>query len=410
MLTLDRPEQRNAVSRQMNTELHDAWRRFRDDDDAFVLVLTGAGSAFCAGWDLADAAEWPMPEWDEFRRSIYELPGACGYTRKVDVFKPVIAAVNGWAVAAGLETALLADIRIVAENAVFGALERRWNIVAGDGMTVRLPLAVGYAKAMELIITGRPVDAQEALRIGLANEVVPEGRALERAVELAREIAALPQGAIRTDKETMVRNVGRTLEEQLAKRGRGNDLDVASPRLARNRRPGLQGGPRPRVAQSRALSRRSGRRAKAQRSGQRAQSPVSTSASPIAVKNGSASERARHPLGDRELSLAEPEALAVVRHQVDAGQIGLGGHAALGERRDHRVAVGVLGQLDHVHEPAPPLGPAVRAGQHEAVGVALAGGAGADRGQALAVERGDPGALGPSSASARSSCATPSAA
>jgi enoyl-CoA hydratase len=131
------------------------------------------------------------------------------------VFKPVLAAVNGWAVAAGLETALLADIRIVAENAVFGALERRWNIVAGDGMTVRLPLAVGYAKAMELIITGRPVDAEEALRIGLANEVVPEGRALERSLELGREIAALPQGAIRTDKETMVRNVGRTLEEQL---------------------------------------------------------------------------------------------------------------------------------------------------------------------------------------------------
>jgi enoyl-CoA hydratase len=219
VLTLDRPEQRNAVSRQMNADLHDAWRRFRDDDDAFVLVLTGAGSAFCAGWDLADAAEWPMPEWDEFRRSIYELPGACGYTRKVDVFKPVIAAVNGWAVAAGLETALLADIRIVAEGAVFGALERRWNIVAGDGMTVRLPLAVGYAKAMELIITGRPVDAQEALRIGLANEVVPGGRALERALELAREIAALPQGAIRSDKETMVRNVGRTLEEQLRNEG-----------------------------------------------------------------------------------------------------------------------------------------------------------------------------------------------
>jgi enoyl-CoA hydratase len=98
---------------------------------------------------------------------------------------------------------------------VFGALERRWNIVAGDGMTVRLPLVVGYARAMEMIITGRPVDAQEALRIGLANEVVPEGRALDRALDLAHEIADLPEGAIRTDKETLMRTVGHTLEEQL---------------------------------------------------------------------------------------------------------------------------------------------------------------------------------------------------
>jgi enoyl-CoA hydratase len=215
VLTYNRPHQRNAVSRQMNAELHQAWREFRDDDEAFVLVVTGEGDAFCAGWDLADAAETRMDDWDEFRRQLHNSPGDCGYSRRVDVFKPVIAAINGWAVAAGLENALLADIRIVAQNAVFGALERRWNIVAGDGMTVRLPMAVGYAKAMELIITGRPVDAAEALRIGLANEVVPEGKALERALELAHEIAALPQGAIRSDKETMVRNVGRTFEEQL---------------------------------------------------------------------------------------------------------------------------------------------------------------------------------------------------
>jgi enoyl-CoA hydratase len=215
VLTLDRPGQRNAISRQMNAELHDAWQRFRDADEEFVLVITGAGEAFCAGWDLADAAEWPQPEWDEFRRSLHTVPGVCGYTRRTDVFKPVIAAVNGWAVAAGLETALLADIRIAAENAVFGALERRWNIVAGDGMTVRLPLAVGWSRATELIITGRPVGAEEAARIGLATEVVPEGRALERALEIAQEVAALPQGAIRTDKETLLRNVGRTLEEQL---------------------------------------------------------------------------------------------------------------------------------------------------------------------------------------------------
>jgi enoyl-CoA hydratase len=215
VLTYDRPEQRNAVSREMNAELHDAWQRFRDADDAFVLVITGSGDAFCAGWDLRDASELEQPDWEEFRRSLYNTAGECGYSRRVDVFKPVIAAVNGWAVAAGLENALLADIRIVAENAVFGALERRWNIVAGDGMTVRLPLVVGYGRAMEMIITGRPVHADEALRIGLANEVVPEGKALERALELAHEIAVLPQGAIRSDKETMVRNVGRTYEEQL---------------------------------------------------------------------------------------------------------------------------------------------------------------------------------------------------
>jgi enoyl-CoA hydratase len=215
VLTYNRPEQRNAVSRQMNAELHHAWQRFRDADDEFVLVITGAGTAFCAGWDLADAAATEWTNWDEHRTHVYDSPGDCGYTRRVDVFKPVIAAVNGWAVAAGLENACLADIRIVAANAVFGALERRWNIVAGDGMTVRLPMVVGYAKAMELIITGRPVDAEEALRIGLANEVVPEGESLERALELAQEIAALPQGAIRSDKETMMRNVGRTYEEQL---------------------------------------------------------------------------------------------------------------------------------------------------------------------------------------------------
>jgi enoyl-CoA hydratase len=216
-LTYDRPEQRNAVNRKMNEELHHAWQRFRDDDDAFVLVVTGAGdSTFCAGWDLADAAALTeMPGFDEYRTSIYNSPGECGYTRKADIFKPVIAAVNGYAFAAGLETALLADIRIAAANAQFGATERRWNIVGGDGMTVRLPLVVGFARAMELIITGRRVGAEEAERIGLAHEVVPEGRALERALELAREIAALPQGAIRSDKESVMRGVGRTLEERL---------------------------------------------------------------------------------------------------------------------------------------------------------------------------------------------------
>jgi enoyl-CoA hydratase len=216
-LTYNRPAQRNAVNQSMNRELHDAWQRFRDDNDAFVLVITGAGeTTFCAGWDLQDAADLRnLGDWDAFRVSLYNSAGACGYTRKVDIFKPVIAAINGHAFAAGLETALLADIRIAAENAEFGALERRWNIVGGDGMTVRLPLVVGFAKAMELIITGRRIDVHEAHRIGLVNEVVPRGQALTRAQELAHEIAALPQGALRSDKESLIRGVGRPLEERL---------------------------------------------------------------------------------------------------------------------------------------------------------------------------------------------------
>jgi enoyl-CoA hydratase len=216
-LTFNRPHQQNAVNQTMNAELHHAWQRFRDDEEAFVLVITGAGeSAFCAGWDLQDAADLKeLGDYDSYRVSLYNSPGACGYTRKTDVFKPVIAAVNGYAFAAGLENALLADIRIAAENAEFGALERRWNIVGGDGMTVRLPLVVGFARAMELLITGRRIDAAEALAIGLVNEVVPPGQAPERARQLASDIAALPQGAIRSDKESIMRGVGRTLEERL---------------------------------------------------------------------------------------------------------------------------------------------------------------------------------------------------
>src|SRR3989440_9038051 len=216
-LTYDRPEQHIAVNRQMNTELHDAWQRFRDEEESFVLVITGAGEhAFCAGWDLQDAAELAqLGDYDAFRSSLYNSPGECGYTRRADIFKPVIAAVNGYAFAAGLEAALLADIRIGAENAEFGALERRWNIVGGDGLTVRLPLVVGYARAMELIITGRRIDAAEAREIGLVNEVVAQGQALARVQELAMQIAALPQGAIRSDKESVMRGIGRTLEERL---------------------------------------------------------------------------------------------------------------------------------------------------------------------------------------------------
>jgi enoyl-CoA hydratase len=216
-ITLNRPEKRNCINNATNLELQDAFKRFRDDKDAFVAVITGAGDkCFCAGWDLSDAAALTRtPDFDEFRTNVYNSDGACGYTRRADIFKPIIAAVNGYAFAAGLETALLADIRIGAENAEFGALERRWNIVGGDGLCVRLPLVVGYAHAMELIITGRRIDVHEAYRMALVNEIVPEGKAHERAMELARSICELPQGAIRSDKETVMRGLGHTLEERL---------------------------------------------------------------------------------------------------------------------------------------------------------------------------------------------------
>ncbi|OGK82615.1 MAG: hypothetical protein A2X53_06900 [Candidatus Rokubacteria bacterium GWA2_70_23] len=216
-ITLNRPKVHNCISQKTSEELQTAWKTFRDDDDAFVAIITGAGDrAFSAGWDLQEAAALTtLGTFDQFRVNVYNSEGYCGYSRRADIFKPIIAAVNGFCFAAGLETALLADIRIAAERAEFGCLERRWNIVAGDGLTARLPLVVGFSRAMELIITGRRIDAQEALRIGLVNEVVPDARVLERARELARSICELPQGAIRSDKECVIRGVGRTLEERL---------------------------------------------------------------------------------------------------------------------------------------------------------------------------------------------------
>jgi enoyl-CoA hydratase/carnithine racemase len=216
-ITLDRPAVHNCINSAMSAELQTAWKTFRDDDDGFVAIITGAGDrAFSTGWDLKEAAAMTsLGTFDRFRVSVYNSEGYCGYTRRVDIFKPVIAAVNGFCFAAGLETALLADIRIAAERAEFGCLERRWNIVAGDGLTARLPLVVGFARAMELLITGRRFGAEEALRIGLVTEVVPNDQVAQRAEELARSIAELPQGAIRSDKECVVRGVGRTLEERL---------------------------------------------------------------------------------------------------------------------------------------------------------------------------------------------------
>ena len=216
IITINRPEVRNCINWNTNLELQDAFKTFRDDDDAFVAIFTGAGDiAFSAGWDLKDAAALEIIEsYDQFRVACHGIDGFCGYTKRFDIFKPIIAVIPGYCYAAGLENALIADIRIASEDAKFGATERRWNIVAGDGLCVRLPIVIGYARAMELIITGRIIDVQEAYQIGLVNEIVPKEKLMERAKDLAHSICRLPQGAIRTDKESVVRGVGRTVEER----------------------------------------------------------------------------------------------------------------------------------------------------------------------------------------------------
>jgi enoyl-CoA hydratase len=227
MITINRPERMNAIGPVVSRELVDAWGRFRDDDEQLVAVLTGAGpEAFCAGADLKAAAsgflgsedEEPLIEWSPEEVEAHnrgERDGIIGPSRWTDIYKPIVAAVNGVAYAGGLEWACFSDIRIADEHASFGVTCRRWNIGLGDGGTQRLPRIVGMGRAMELIITGRVIGAEEAARIGLVNEVTPSGGCVERAMELAAEIAALPQPAIRTDKEAAVRGFGRPLEEGL---------------------------------------------------------------------------------------------------------------------------------------------------------------------------------------------------
>lgn len=217
IVRFNRPEVRNCVGPQTHLELMAAWTDFRDDDEAKVAIITGAGDkAFCAGGDLT-AANGLVPttpaEIEAHNRG--ERSGILGPSRWTDIYKPIIAAVNGVAYAGGLEWACFADIRIAEEHASFGVTCRRWNIGLADGGTQRLPRIIGMGRAMELIITGRVIDAQEAKEIGLVNEVVPKGKSLERALELAQFICQLPQPAMRTDKEAAVRGFGLPLVEGL---------------------------------------------------------------------------------------------------------------------------------------------------------------------------------------------------
>jgi enoyl-CoA hydratase len=192
-ITIDRPEVRNAVDRETARQLADAFRSFDDDGSQSVAILTGAGGTFCAGADLKSIAAGGG------NRVAESGDGPMGPTR-MTLSKPVIAAVEGHAVAGGLELALWCDLRVAAEDAVFGVFCRRWGVPLVDGGTVRLPRLIGHSHAMDLILTGRGVSGDEALRMGLANRIVPTGQALAAAVGMAENLARFPQACLRGDR------------------------------------------------------------------------------------------------------------------------------------------------------------------------------------------------------------------
>ena len=196
-VVLDRPEARNAVDRETATALAEAFRAFDADGSADVAVLYGAGGTFCSGADLVAM---------DNRLGIHG-DGPMGPTR-LELSKPVIAAVEGYAVAGGLELALWADLRVVADDATFGVFSRRWGVPLIDGGTIRLPELIGQSRAMDLILTGRPVDAAEALAIGLANRVVPAGTVRAEAEALAAELAGFPQACLRSDRLSVLSSRG----------------------------------------------------------------------------------------------------------------------------------------------------------------------------------------------------------
>jgi enoyl-CoA hydratase len=210
VITLDRPDVRNAVDSAHARELHQAFLAFDADDGAKVAVFHGANGHFCAGWDLqfgakllreAGGGEAPVFADLDFEATDSQPAGPMGPSRLL-LSKPVIAAVSGAAVAGGMELALWCDMRVMEEDAYFGVYCRRFGVPLIDGGTVRLPRLVGMGHAMDLILTGRKVEAPEALQMGLANRVVPRGQARDAAIALARQLAAFPQATMRADRES----------------------------------------------------------------------------------------------------------------------------------------------------------------------------------------------------------------
>jgi enoyl-CoA hydratase len=200
-VVLHRPARRNAVDGATAVALADAFRAFGADPGAAVAVLYGEGGVFCAGADLTAIGT------ERGNRVAPDGDGPMGVSR-LRLSKPVIAAVSGYAVAGGLELALWCDLRVADETAVFGVFCRRWGVPLIDGGTVRLPRLIGTSRAMDMILTGRPVGAQEAAGMGLANRVVPAGQALAAAQELAAQLASLPQTCLRSDRASVLDQEG----------------------------------------------------------------------------------------------------------------------------------------------------------------------------------------------------------
>jgi enoyl-CoA hydratase len=227
-VVLNRPERRNAVDRATAEALRGAFETFEADPTLHVAVLAGSGGHFCAGADLVAMG-------DPSRRNSADAagrgPGPMGPTR-MDFSKPVIAAVAGYAVAGGLELALMCDLRVAETSAVFGVFCRRWGVPLIDGGTVRLPRLVGQGRALDMILTGRPVHAQEALAMGLADRLVEDGTALDAAEALAREIAAFPQRCLRADRASALSQWDYPLADALAREGAGGYPVIGAEALA----------------------------------------------------------------------------------------------------------------------------------------------------------------------------------
>jgi enoyl-CoA hydratase len=208
VLTIDRPERRNAVDGPTAEKLAEGYRAFEADDEARVLVLTGGGGiAFCAGADLKAI--------DTLSTRIPDRAGPLGFTR-LTPSKPTIAAISGWCLAGGLELALWCDLRIAAEGSQLGFPERRWGVPLIDGGTQRLPRIVGLGRGLDMILTGRIVASGEALAMGLLTEVVPVGRHLERALEMAEGLASFPQQTMLADRRAAIEGFGLPLDAGLA--------------------------------------------------------------------------------------------------------------------------------------------------------------------------------------------------